>query len=105
MAFRRPQAGDKVNYFTNRVLENGKGYAKVWRFEGEEKANIEYKCPSCGHAGEKQQVFERVKVTIIKEKTGKKKKMDAFVFACDKCGAEMKLEKWTKSMPGKKKAA
>ena len=104
MALRRPQPGDKVNYFTNRVLDNGKGFAKVWRFEGEEKANIEYKCPSCGHAGEKQQVFEREKVSIINPNTGKKKKADAFIIACDKCGAEMKLEKWTKSM-GRKKAA
>lgn len=94
MALRKPKLGDKLSYFTNRILEGGKGRAKVWRFEGEELANIEYKCPHCGFSGEKQQKFERRKIYTKDPKTGKRKKIDAFVFVCDRCKAEIKLEKW-----------
>lgn len=92
MALRRPSQGDKLEYFTRRTIGSGK--AMVWRFAGEELANIEYTCPHCGHQGEKQQAFERVKKRM--EIRGKKKTVDAFVFMCDSCGKEIALEKWTK---------
>lgn len=104
MVLPKPKAGDKLNYFTSRKLEND-GFARVWRFEGEDLVNIEYKCPSCKHSGEKQQVFERQKVSIKNPRTGKRKTVQAFVFKCDKCGHEIKLEKWGRGGPGKKKAA
>ena len=88
---RRPQPGDKINYFTNRVLENGKGYAKVWRFEGDAMANIEYKCPACGNSGEKMQEFAREKVSMKNPKTGKSKRVEALIFTCDSCKSEIKL--------------
>ena len=75
----------------------------VWVFEGEELANIEYTCPFCSHSGEKQQKFERVKVSKKDEK-GKSKRVEVFRFQCDKCGANIDLEKWVKKGPGKRKS-
>jgi hypothetical protein len=36
---------------------------------------------------------------------GKKKTVQAFIFTCDFCKAEVKLEKWTKKGPGRKSTA
>ena len=100
MALRKPSANDKLAYFTRRTI--GQGKVAVWRFEGEELANIEYTCPHCGKSGEKQQAFERQKKRI--EIRGKKKSADVFTFACDSCGQNIDLEKWVKKGPGRKAA-
>lgn len=101
MALRKPTAQDKLAYFTRRALPNG-GKATVWRFEGEEIANIEYACPFCKNAGEKQQAFARVPARIVNEKTGKSKKGEVFRFQCDSCGKDIDLPKWVKKGPGRK---
>ena len=98
MTLRKPGPGDKLAYFTRRKLD--KGNVVIWMFEGDELCNIEYVCPHCGHSGEKQAEFKREKVRM--EIKGKKKTVQAFIFTCDKCGKEIKLEKWTKK--GRKKA-
>lgn len=100
MALRKPVAGDKLSYLTRRTIGTGK--AMVWKFEGEELANIEYTCPSCSKSGEKQQLFERVKAKILNEKTGKSKQGEVFRFSCDFCKANIDLPKWTKKGPGRK---
>jgi hypothetical protein len=101
MALRKPGPNDKLAYFTRRAL--GEGKVTVWRFENEDLANIEYTCPHCLKSGEKQQPFEREKVRM--EIKGKKKTVQAFIFTCDFCKAEVKLEKWTKKGPGRKSTA
>ena len=102
MVLRKPTASDKLAYFTRRTLPNS-GKATVWRFEGEELANIEYACPFCGKAGEKQQAFARVKAKILNEKTGKAKQGEVFRFQCDACNKDIDLPKWVKKGPGRKK--
>ncbi|MBI4095788.1 MAG: hypothetical protein HY438_02920 [DPANN group archaeon] len=103
MVLRKPGANDKLAYFTRRALPNG-GKATVWRFEGEELANIEYSCPFCKNSGEKQQAFARVAARIVNEKTGKSKKGEVFRFQCDSCGKDIDLPKWVKKGPGRKAA-
>lgn len=100
MALRKPGPNDKLAYFTRRPLGD-KGRVTVWRFEGEELANIEYACPHCGKSGEKQQIFERQKKRL--EIEGKKKTKEVFTVVCDHCHQNMDLEKWVKGM-GRKKA-
>jgi predicted RNA-binding Zn-ribbon protein involved in translation (DUF1610 family) len=75
----------------------------VWRFDGEELANIEYACPHCGESGEKQQAFAREKKRITDEQTGKKKSAEVFIFSCDKCLKSIELPKWVKKGPGRRK--
>ena len=102
MALREPAANDKLAYFTRRDLPNN-GKATVWRFEGEELANIEYACPFCKNSGEKQQAFARVEAKILNEKTGKSKQGEVFRFQCDACHKDINLPKWVKKR-GRKKA-
>ncbi len=102
MALRKPYPNDKLSYFTRRTLGD-KGKVIVWRFEGEELANIEYTCPHCGSSGEKQQPFARQKKRM--EIAGKKKVVDVFTFTCDSCNQNIDLEKWGKKGPGRRKAA
>jgi len=102
MTLRKPGPDDKLAYFTRRTLGD-KGKVMVWRFQGEELANIEYTCPHCEKTGEKQAVFERQKVAIKNENTGKSKKKEAFVMDCEHCNGKMVLEQWVKK--GRKKAA
>ncbi|MEK6923296.1 MAG: hypothetical protein AABW84_01195 [Nanoarchaeota archaeon] len=99
MVLRKPGPNDKLAYFTRRTF-GGNCSVIVWKFEGEDNANIQYTCPHCKNAGEKQQLFEREKKRM--EIKGKKKAVDAFTFTCDKCGKEISLEKWVKGR-GKKK--
>ena len=102
MVLRRPGPNDKLAYFTKRTYDKGK--IMVWRFEGEELANIEYTCPHCDKTGEKQQPFVREKMAVKDPKTGKSKKKDVFRVVCDFCSQPIDLEKWVKKGPGKKKA-
>jgi len=103
MALRKPKPGDKLAYFTKRTIGE-KGKVMVWRFEGEELANIEYTCPFCGYQGEKQQKFERIKISI-KDESGKRRQVQVFRFQCDNCGKNIDLEKWVKKGPGRRKKA
>ncbi len=56
-------------------------------------ANIEYTCPKCGKSGAIQVPFQRKKVTILDEKTGKKKRVDAVSFNCEHCGHQINVTK------------
>lgn len=98
MVLRKPGPGDKIAHFTRRAI--GKGKIMLWRFEGEDITNVEYTCPHCGHNGETQQTFEEIKITIITEK-GKKKRVRAFRFQCEKCKKDIDIVRWTKK--GRKK--
>ncbi len=98
MALKKPGPGDKLAYFTRRTIDKGK--VILWRFEGDELTNVEYTCPHCGYNGETQQNFEEIKITITTEK-GKKKRVRAFRFQCDKCGKDIDIVRWTKKGPRK----
>ena len=102
MALKRPTAQDKIAFFTRRSLGD-KGKVMIWRFEGDEKFNIEYVCPHCGKTGEKQVEMEREKVSIKDPETGKRKRKNAYLIPCDYCQQDMIIEQW-KAGPGKKKA-
>ena len=73
MALRQPESMDECVYFSQRFLDAGKGYVKVWVFKqtcpkckkaimgkprdskGKVKTRAnEYVCPSCGYTVEKQ---------------------------------------------------
>ncbi|MCK5255545.1 MAG: hypothetical protein KAQ81_05940 [Deltaproteobacteria bacterium] len=65
----------------------------VDEYEDKLMACIAYTCPACGNSGETKVPFKRKKVTIIKPKTGKKKRVDALVFTCDKCDFTINVTK------------
>lgn len=104
MALRRPTAQDKIAYFTKRTLGD-KGKVMIWKFEGEDKFNIEYTCPHCCKQGEKQMQLERQRISIKDPITGKRKSNKAYVFQCDACGKDIIVEQWAKAGPGRKKVA
>ena len=56
-------------------------------------ANIEYTCPNCKEFGANQVPFKRQKVTITDSKSGKKKRVDAVICPCDKCGFNINITK------------
>jgi|GEM_PF-2342735 len=103
MVLKRPQPGDKIIFFTKRALGD-KGHITIWRFDGDMRYNIEYTCPHCGKPGEKHQELEREKVSQKNPETGKRKTKKAFVIQCDSCNADIIVEQWAKSGPGKKKS-
>mgnify|MGYP001401963665 FL=1 len=56
-------------------------------------ANITYTCPHCSFEGEIQIPFERKRIQLVDEETGKKKAADALRFPCEKCKENIDVTK------------
>lgn len=67
-------------------------------YEDKLTANVSYTCPKCGQSAEKQVPFQRKKVKLIDEETGKQTTADALQFTCDKCNEKINVTKKMKSL-------
>ncbi|MCW1309872.1 MAG: hypothetical protein QXP04_04210 [Candidatus Nanoarchaeia archaeon] len=77
---KKPKSVDECDYFKRDVG------IMIWRFEGGEEANIEFKCPKCGFKGEK-----RAKI-VWQNKKINGKKVKVFSFNCDNCDEPINIE-------------
>jgi len=60
-------------------------------------ASIQYTCPQCSFKGEIEIPYQRKKIQMLDEETGKKKAAEALRFQCGKCGKNIDI---TKKMKG-----
>jgi predicted RNA-binding Zn-ribbon protein involved in translation (DUF1610 family) len=56
-------------------------------------ASIKYTCPHCSFVGEIQIPYQRKKIQMLDEETGKKKAAESLRFQCSKCGKNIDVTK------------
>lgn len=75
---------EELDYYTRRELKNEQGqktgFIRMWRRKGKKEFHIEMKCPFCGKAQERDEVFEKKPYRPV----------------CESCGKSVTVEKMTK---------